>query len=401
MELSISFSSFRGPTIIPQRFKASSHDNRLIPIKTTTNKLSLPPVQQLYGESRFSKSFLCGQHKRSHIRACDQVEPTGSDSDSVLAKAQVESGSSDSVLAKVGRFGSVYYKFLRPYATHEAIISAICLFARVFVENPQLFRWSLLLKAFPGLIAIILAHAYFIGINQIYDVDIDRVNKPYLPIPAGDLSLKQAWFLVIFNLLMGLLIFPLMGADLITTSIYCLGIFFSTFYSAPPFRFKKYSITASIVLPLTCSVLHNVGVVYATRASLGLPFIWSPPVVFIITFATLFFVVLSIIKDLTDVEGDMKYNIRTFAAIFGPKNIAFLGTGILLVNYTGAIAATVFLPEAFKSYIMLPSHAIFALWLLFQARKLDKANYTKEASANFFQFLWKLLNLEFILFLFI
>lgn len=32
-------------------------------------------------------------------------------------------------------------------------------------------------------------------------------------------------------------------------------------------------------------------------------------------------------------------------AIFGPKNIAFLGTGILLVNYTGAIAATVFLPE--------------------------------------------------------
>lgn len=76
------------------------------------------------------------------------------------------------------------------------------------------------------------------------------MNKPYLPLPAGELSLKQAWLIVIFNLLAGLLIFRLTEADAITTTLFCLGLFFGTFYSAPPFRFKGNPITTSIVLPL-------------------------------------------------------------------------------------------------------------------------------------------------------
>ncbi|GMN35410.1 hypothetical protein TIFTF001_045014, partial [Ficus carica] len=222
-----------------------------------------------------------------------------------LRSVQTASDDFDVVLAKVSRFGSACYKFLRPYAVHLAVITAMSIYARVFVENPQLFKWSLLFKAFPGLIALLHSQAYYIGINQIYDIDIDRVNKPYLPLPAGELSLKQAWFIVIFNLLAGLLILRLTKVDAITTTLYCLGLFFGTFYSTPPFRFKGNPITASIVLPLMNGFIHNVCVLYATKASLGLPFQWSPPFVFIITFETLFFLVLSTIKDLTDIEGDM------------------------------------------------------------------------------------------------
>ncbi|XP_024021575.1 homogentisate solanesyltransferase, chloroplastic [Morus notabilis] len=374
MELTISHSSFRVATIISLRCKASSHQNRLMPmfkstpkdiksanflLKCSANQLILPVG--LYEESRFSKSFLLGQNKRnSFCRACSQVESSGS----------------DPVFAKVLRFGSTCYKFARPYAMRQAIISTICLFARVFVENKQLFKWSLLFKAFPGLIAIILAHAYYNGINQIFDVDIDRINKPYLPIPSGELSLKQAWFLMIFSVLTGLSIFQLMKADRITTSLYCFGLLLATLYSAPPFRFKGSSIATAIVIPLI-SITNCIGILYATRVSLGLPFWWSPPIVFITTFAVMFFVVICIIKDIPDVEGDMKNNIRTFAAIFGARNITILGTGILVINYIATIGAAIYMPQVFKRSLMLPVHSTLALLLLFQARKLDKTNYTK------------------------
>ncbi|XP_010089655.2 uncharacterized protein LOC21386349 [Morus notabilis] len=59
-------------------------------------------------------------------------------------------------------------------------------------------------------------------------------------------------------------------------------------------------------------------------------------------------------------EGDLKYNVRTFAARFGAKNMTLLSMGILLVNYIGAILVAIYMP---------------------QVRKMDKANYVKEAMA--------------------
>ena len=42
-------------------------------------------------------------------------------------------------------------------------------------------------------VCAILVNIYVTGLNQITDVDIDKINKPYLPIAAGHLSLPAAW----------------------------------------------------------------------------------------------------------------------------------------------------------------------------------------------------------------
>lgn len=48
------------------------------------------------------------------------------------------------------------------------------LVARALLENRHLINWWLTFKAFYGVIALICGNGYIVGINQIYDIGIDK-----------------------------------------------------------------------------------------------------------------------------------------------------------------------------------------------------------------------------------
>jgi homogentisate solanesyltransferase len=100
-----------------------------------------------------------------------------------------------------------------------------------------------------------------------------RVNKPYLPIAAGDLSVQTAWLLVVLFAAAGFSIVVTNFGPFIT-SLYCLGLFLGTIYSVPPFRLKRYPVAAFLIIATVRGFLLNFGVYYATRAALGLTFQW-------------------------------------------------------------------------------------------------------------------------------
>jgi homogentisate phytyltransferase/homogentisate geranylgeranyltransferase len=39
-----------------------------------------------------------------------------------------------------------------------------------------------------ALIPALCMNVYIVGLNQIYDIEIDKVNKPYLPLASGEYS---------------------------------------------------------------------------------------------------------------------------------------------------------------------------------------------------------------------
>ena len=47
------------------------------------------------------------------------------------------------------------------------------------IENTHLIKWSLVLKALSGLLALICGNGYIVGINQIYDIGIDKYVSPF------------------------------------------------------------------------------------------------------------------------------------------------------------------------------------------------------------------------------
>lgn len=318
----------------------------------------------------------------------------------IWASSEIGAAGSDPLLNKVSAFKDACWRFLRPHTIRGTALGSVALVARALIENSNLIKWSLLLKAFSGLLALICGNGYIVGINQIYDIGIDKVNKPYLPIAAGDLSVQSAWFLVIFFAVTGLLIVAFNFGPFIT-SLYCLGLFLGTVYSVPPFRMKRFAVAAFLIIATVRGFLLNFGVYYATRAALGLSFEWNAPVAFITTFVTLFALVIAVTKDLPDVEGDRKFKISTLATKLGVRNIAFLGSGLLLLNYIAAILAAIYMPQAFRRNLMIPTHLILASCLLFQTWVLERANYTKEAIAGFYRFIWNLFYAEYAIFPFI
>ncbi|XP_022872003.1 homogentisate solanesyltransferase, chloroplastic isoform X2 [Olea europaea var. sylvestris] len=311
------------------------------------------PSLNVQNHKSFSRNIQIAHHRRHSIWACSQVGAAGS----------------DPLLNKVSQFKDAFWRFLRPHTIRGTALGSVSLVTRALVENPNLIRWPLFLKAFSGLLALICGNGYIVGINQIYDVGIDKVNKPYLPIAAGDLSERSAWFMVLLLAVVGLLIVGMNFGPFIT-GLYCLGLFLGTIYSVPPFRMKRYPVIAFLIIATVRGFLLNYGVYYATRAALGLSFEW-------------------------------RFQISTLATKLGVRNIAFLGSGLLLINYIGSILVAIYMPQAFKRSLMVAAHLILAVSLTFQTWLLERANFTKDAISSFYRFIWNLFYAEYIIFPFI
>ena len=104
--------------------------------------------------------------------------------------------------------------------------------------NPETISLHLVPRALLGLLALLMGNGYIVGINQIYGVDIDKVNKPFLPVASGELSVFAAWAFCAITALGGAAIVATNFGALIT-KLYCFGLFLGTIYSVPPLRLKR------------------------------------------------------------------------------------------------------------------------------------------------------------------
>lgn len=285
--------------------------------------------------------------------------------------------SSSTLLEQASEAAGAVYRFSRPHTIRGTLLACFTGVGRALIESPVYLSLvpSLLPRALLGVLALLLGNLFIVGINQIYDVDIDIVNKPFLPIAAGRISPSAAWALVLSSGVAGLAIVRATFNPFIF-GLYAFGTAIGALYSVPPFQLKRFPLAAGITIATCRGFLLNFGVYYATREALGLGFLWSAPVAFLARFMTVFAAVIALTKDLGDVEGDIKGGIQTFASRFGPSAVANFASGVLLLNYVAAIATAVLAPAGtFRRWLMVGGHAAAAAWLLRTVRmyQMDSA----------------------------
>lgn len=273
--------------------------------------------------------------------------------------------------------------------------------ARVLIELGAMPDWSLLPRALCGVVALLCGNGYIVGINQIYDVSIDLINKPFLPVAAKELTVPQAWVLISVMAVIGLGVsFTLFGS--LIGGLYLFGLVLGTIYSVPPLRLKQSAVAAALIIATVRGILLNFGVYYATRAALGVSFSWSAPVAFMTSFGTIFALIIAVTKDLPDTEGDLENKIDTFATKFGCDKVALAASGALAANYLGGfIWALGPARHAFRGQVLPIAHAYLLAVLVRGTLRLRAAGHTQQALKTYYKMIWFLFYSEYLIFPFI
>ncbi|EED89476.1 tocopherol polyprenyltransferase-like protein, partial [Thalassiosira pseudonana CCMP1335] len=292
------------------------------------------------------------------------------------------------------------YKFTRPHTIRGTILASIAGTIRALVDTPGAIataNWGAMLpRAVIGMVALLLGNAYIVGINQIFDREIDVLNKPFLPVASGEMSKGIAWGVVGFSGIVGPLIvykfFPIL-----LFKLYMLGWTLGGIYSIPPIRTKRNPLAAGLTIASVRGFLLNFGVYYAVKDAIGAPFVWSPKVSFIARFMTAFATVIAVTKDLPDIEGDKAYNISTFATKIGVPKIAKGATLCLFLNYIHAILTGVLSKAGtFRALPMIGGHAALAALLLTRFKELDPESMP--SIKKYYKHIWDLFYAEYVLY---
>lgn len=174
---------------------------------------------------------------------------------------------------------------------------------------------SQILKIIILMISIAFAWLYSIFINNLEDIEIDRVTNEDRPLIEGDIERKKytkmAWLWLFLSLILAYSV-DVVFMFLILT--YIAGYFV---YSAPPFRFKKLPIISKAFISLNSLVLVISGYWLINYSLISFP---AAVTVMLLVGFTL---VINFI-DLKDYEGDKKAGILTLPVLLGMKKAKFL-----------------------------------------------------------------------------
>lgn len=246
-----------------------------------------------------------------------------------------------------------------------------------------------------GLLALTLAtclalNLYVVGLNQLTDVAIDRINKPWLPVAAGTLAPGAARRLVVGAAILAVGLAAVAGPYLLGVVLLISAV--GSAYSLPPLRLKRLPVAAALSIALARGVVANVGLALHYQAHLG----GAVPLVALALLGLFFFgfgLVIAIYKDLPDAEGDRQHQIETFTTRLGPRRALRLGRAVLSACYALPIGlALAGLPRG-DALFLLVSHALVAsaFWVASGRVNLGR----RRSVAGFYMFLWGLFYAEF------
>ncbi|MDX2273221.1 MAG: homogentisate phytyltransferase [Cyanobacteriota bacterium] len=300
-------------------------------------------------------------------------------------------------------FLTSFWKFTRPhtiYGTTASVLSLYLLalpFGILWIEH-----WLSLAIA---LLACLGMNIYIVGLNQLTDIEIDRINKPHLPLAAGSLTPHQGWRIILFCGILALFASSWQRPYLLATVVSS-GLI-GTAYSLPPLRLKRFPLAAAACIYLVRGLIVNLGLYQAFRQIAQLPIGIPPQLIALTLFMSIFGVAIAIFKDIPDMEGDRQFQIATFSLRWGQAKVLNASVAILSLAYAGMILFSFFgflpIQKGCLSLICFLSEG--GIWFLILhglglvvllAMRLTVQIECRQTIVNYYQLIWKLFYLEYL-----
>lgn len=216
------------------------------------------------------------------------------------------------------------------------------------------YTWTLenfLIAAACMLMSGPLLTGYTQTLNDFYDREIDAINEPYRPIPAGAISLPQVitqiWGLLLAGIGIAFILDQWAGHAFPTLTVLAIGgSFLSYIYSAPPLKLKQngwlgnYALGASyIALPW-----------WAGHALFG---DLTPTIVVLTLFYSLAGLGIAIVNDFKSVEGDRQLGLKSLPVMFGIQTAAWICVLMINVFQLGIAAYLIYVHQNLYAAILI------------------------------------------------
>lgn len=197
-------------------------------------------------------------------------------------------------------------------------------------------RWpEILLAAAAGALIVGGGNA----LNDCFDVEIDRLNRPERPLPSGDLSIKQANALWVTLSIVGVtLSYSISPWNLYLSVFWVLALYY---YSRV---LKKTLLAGNLTIGVLTGTAFLFGAVVTGNAATAL---------FPGLFAFLVNVSRELLKDVEDVEGDRQAGAATLPVRYGTRASLFAAAGAII-----ALVSATILPYGLNIY------SITYLWIV-------------------------------------
>jgi 4-hydroxybenzoate polyprenyltransferase len=216
------------------------------------------------------------------------------------------------------------------------------------------------------LASILIAAAGYI-INDYFDINIDRVNKPQRLIIDNTISRRWAMFFHFLFSLIGLVLTALVSKSLNNGLLFTLNlisVIILWFYST---IFKRKLLVGNIIISLLSAWVVMVLYVCELQIDFNGVFLMSNQsmlkiyqlAVVYAGFAFIVSLVREIIKDMEDIEGDRKYSCQTMPIVWGIETSKlFVSVWIVVL---GAMLLFMMGYAFLKSFFVLSAYVLFFL----------------------------------------
>jgi 4-hydroxybenzoate polyprenyltransferase len=158
------------------------------------------------------------------------------------------------------------------------------------------------------------------ALNQIYDLEIDRVNTPKRPLTSARLTIAQAWWFsnVTYALALGLAWLVAPNGRHECFWLVVIAVFFTYIYSVPPLRTKRLGIWANVTIAIPRGVLLKVAGWSSVKTIVGVE-PWYIGAIF-----GLFLLGATTTNDFADMECDRRGGCRTLPIQYGVRRAAWM-----------------------------------------------------------------------------
>ncbi|MBA3326993.1 MAG: homogentisate phytyltransferase, partial [Solirubrobacterales bacterium] len=289
------------------------------------------------------------------------------------------------------RWAIVLWRFGRPHTLIGTFVSVVSLYLVAVTVLPGHAVGDRPGDLLATLVAALCVNVFIVGVNQLTDVEIDRINKPYLPIAAGALSPAGGLAIVVVAGIAPLVMALTQGA--LETGAVLAGLAVGAAYSLPPVRLKRFPTPASLSISLVRGIVVNLGVYLHFSLTLTGEASIAAAVWALTLFVVPFSFAIAILKDVPDIEGDRRYAIATFSVRLGPEPVVRVALAALTVSYLAMAAIGPFVLDELSAPVLVAAH-LGALALLWRSRARTDVSSVASFTA-FYMVVWKLFFLEY------